>query len=145
MGSYFFNYFTEPDLVWKVYQEVMASGAVSNVPFTLRHTNGTLTEVLFNGSVYKNDEGHVLGVVIVARDVTDQKRITTELTEAKIAAELATVLAEEAQAKAESATSIAEDAVKAKQQFMSNMSHEIRTPMNAIIGFTKVVLKTELT
>ena len=55
------------------------------------------------------------------------------------------MLAEEAQAKAESATSIAEDAVKAKQQFLSNMSHEIRTPMNAIIGFTKVVLKTELT
>src|SRR5581483_2965487 len=25
-----------------------------------------------------------------------------------------------------------------------NMSHEIRTPMNAIIGFTKVVLKTDL-
>ncbi len=24
------------------------------------------------------------------------------------------------------------------------MSHEIRTPMNAIIGFTKVVLKTDL-
>src|SRR3990167_2495623 len=24
------------------------------------------------------------------------------------------------------------------------MSHEIRTPMNAIIGFTKVVLKTEV-
>jgi PAS domain S-box-containing protein len=38
----------------------------------------------------------------------------------------------------------AEDMVKAKQQFLSNMSHEIRTPMNAIIGFTKVVLKTEL-
>ena len=38
----------------------------------------------------------------------------------------------------------AEDTVKAKQQFLSNMSHEIRTPMNAIIGFTKVVLKTEL-
>ena len=38
----------------------------------------------------------------------------------------------------------AENAVKAKQQFLSNMSHEIRTPMNAIVGFTKVVLKTEL-
>jgi CheY-like chemotaxis protein len=34
--------------------------------------------------------------------------------------------------------------MKAKQQFLSNMSHEIRTPMNAIIGFTKVVLKTDL-
>ena len=58
---------------------------------------------------------------------------------------MATAIAEEAKSKAESATRIAEDAVKAKQQFLSNMSHEIRTPMNAIIGFTKVVLNTELT
>ena len=99
---------------------------------------------MFNGSVYRDDRGNVLGVVIVARDVTDQKRIATELTEAKVSAELATEIAEEAKSKAESATRIAEDAVKAKQQFLSNMSHEIRTPMNAIIGFTKVVLRTQL-
>ncbi|WP_181306267.1 PAS domain S-box protein [Rufibacter sp. XAAS-G3-1] len=145
LDSDFFTYFTEPQMAREVYQEVFAKGAVADSPLTLRHKDGKLTDVLFNGSVYKNDQGEVLGVVIVARDVTDQKRIATELNEAKIAAELATELAEEAQAKAESATQIAEDAVKAKQQFLSNMSHEIRTPMNAIIGFTKVVLKTEIT
>ena len=86
-----------------------------------------------------------MGVVVVARDINDQKRIATELTEAIVFAELAVAIAEEAKMKAESATLIAETAVKAKQQFLSNMSHEIRTPMNAIIGFTKVLLKTETT
>jgi len=42
------------------------------------------------------------------------------------------------------AKSNAETAMKAKQLFLSNMSHEIRTPMNAVIGFTNVILKTEL-
>lgn len=51
---------------------------------------------------------------------------------------------EKAIAKAESATEIAEDSLKSKQQFLSNMSHEIRTPMNAIVGFTKVLLKTDI-
>lgn len=145
VGSDFFDYFTEPQNAREVYQEVFAKGSVVDSPLTLRHIDGKLTDVLFNGSVYKDDTGNVLGVVIVARDVTEQKRIATELTEAKVFAELATMIAEEAKSKAESATHIAEEAVKAKQQFLSNMSHEIRTPMNAIIGFTKVVLKTDLT
>jgi len=144
-GTDFFDYFTEPQKAREVYQEVFAKGSVADSPLTLRHKDGELTDVLFNGSVYKDDQGSVKGVVIVARDVTDQKRIATELTESKVLAELATKIAEEAKMKAESATKIAEDAVKTKQQFLSNMSHEIRTPMNAIIGFTKVVLKTELT
>lgn len=143
-GTDFLDYFTEPQKAREVYQEVFAKGSVADSPLTLRHKNGKLTDVLFNGSTYKNDKGDVMGVVIVARDVTDQKRIATELTEAKVFAELATGIAEEAKSKADTARHIAEDAVKAKQQFLSNMSHEIRTPMNAIIGFTKVVLKTEL-
>jgi signal transduction histidine kinase len=82
---------------------------------------------LFNGSVYKDDQGNVLGVVVVARDITDQKIIETELIEAKVFAELATGIAEEEKRNAENAALIAENAVKAKQQFLSNMSHEIRT------------------
>ncbi len=144
-GTHFFDYFTEPDKAREVYEEVFAKGSVADSPLTLRHKDGKLTDVLFNGSVYKDDKGNVLGVVIVARDITDQKRIATELTEAIVFAGLAVEIAEEAKLKAESATLIAESAVKAKQQFLSNMSHEIRTPMNAIIGFTKVLLKTDIT
>ena len=139
----FFNYFTEPAKAREAYKEIFAQGFIKDFPLTIK--DGKLTDVLCNGSVYMDFRGNVLGVVIVARDVTEQKRISTELTEAKVFAEMATTLAEEAKDIAESATKTAENAMKAKQQFLSNMSHEIRTPMNAIIGFTKVVLKTELT
>ncbi|WP_317614715.1 PAS domain S-box protein [Flavobacterium sinopsychrotolerans] len=143
--TYFFDYFTEQQKAREVYQEVFEKGSVADSPLTLRHKNGKLTDVLFNGSVYKNEKGNVIGVVVVARDITDQKKIANELIEARVFAELATEIAEGAKINAENATFIAENAVKAKQQFLSNMSHEIRTPMNAIIGFTKVVLKTDLT
>ncbi|OFY24945.1 MAG: hybrid sensor histidine kinase/response regulator [Bacteroidetes bacterium GWF2_33_38] len=143
IGSDFFDYFTNPQKAREVYREVFAKGFVADYPLTIK--DHKLTDVLFNGSVYKDDRENVLGIVVVARDITEQKRIETELIEAKVFAELATEIAEEAKSKAESATIIAENAVKAKQQFLSNMSHEIRTPMNAIIGFTKVILKTELT
>jgi PAS domain S-box-containing protein len=143
IGTDFFEYFTEPDKAREIYKQVFAEGFVADFPLTIR--DGKLTDVLFNGSVYKDEKGMVIGVVVVARDITDHKRIEKELLVAKEHAELATKIAEEAQGKAEEATQIAENAVISKQQFLSNMSHEIRTPMNSIIGFTKVMLKTELT
>ena len=73
IGSDFFDYFTEPHKAREVYKEVFAKGSVADSPLTLRHNTGKLTDVLFNGSVYKDDSGNVMGIVIVARDVTAQK------------------------------------------------------------------------
>ncbi len=38
----------------------------------------------------------------------------------------------------------AEDGSKAKSDFLANMSHEIRTPLNGIIGFTHLLMNTEM-
>jgi len=130
-GTDFFDYFTDREKASEVYKEAFAKGFVVDSPLTIRHKDGKLTDVLFNGSTYKDERGNVLGIVIVARDITARKRFENDLIEAR--------------RNAEKAAQLAEEAVKAKQQFLSNMSHEIRTPMNAIVGFTKVVLKTDLT
>jgi PAS domain S-box-containing protein len=129
IGTNLITYFVDPEKARKVYKEIFIKGHVMNSPLTI--IDGIFTDVLLNGSVYKDEQANVLGAVIVARDITELKKVENELMEAK--------------SRAEVATGIAEDATKAKQQFLSNMSHEIRTPMNAIIGFTKVALKTDLT
>ena len=142
IGSDFYDYFTEPEKAKEGYQHIFENGSVEDFPLTMKDKG--LTDVLFNGSVYKDERGIVIGAVVVARVITEQKRIEKELTQSMQFAEQARMNAEDAKIKAESATQIAENAMKAKQQFLSNMSHEIRTPMNAIIGFTKVLLKTDL-
>ena len=135
IGTRFSSYFIEEEKAQAIYKEIFARGFVPNYPMTIM--DGVATNILLNGSVYKNLQGKVLGAVVVARDITLLKKIEKELIEAKVFAELTTEIAKEEKSKAE-------NAMQAKQHFLSNMSHEIRTPLNAIIGFTKVISKTDL-
>jgi len=81
IGTDFSIYFTEPGKAREGYLQVFEKGFVTDYPLTIRHQNGTVTDVLYNASVYKDVRGNVLGVFAAARDVTAQRRAEAEIAE----------------------------------------------------------------
>ncbi len=73
---------------------------------------------------FHNNDGELLGIVGISRDITHQYEIQKALTEAK---------------------SKAEESDKLKTIFLANISHEIRIPLNSIIGFSDLLLDMNLT
>src|SRR5664280_106887 len=71
IGTAFSDCFTEPEKANDIYQLVFEQGMAVDYPLTMRHRDGTLTEVLYNASVYRDAGGKVLGVFAAARDVTE--------------------------------------------------------------------------
>jgi len=77
IGTFFHEYFTESESAREAYEEIFCKRFITDSPLTFRHRiDGRLTDVLINGSVYKDDAGKVLGVVAVGRDVTAQKLLS---------------------------------------------------------------------
>lgn len=74
IGTDFSHYFTEPDTAHDGYLRVFEQGSVTDYPLTIRHRDGTLTEVSYNATVYRDAAGKALGVFAAARDVTAFKR-----------------------------------------------------------------------
>ena len=81
VGTSFSDYFTDPAKANAIYQLVFDKGMAVDYPLTMRGRDGTLTEVLYNASVYRNNGGKVLGVFAAARDVTTQNRTQREIAE----------------------------------------------------------------
>ncbi len=79
IGTDFSKYFTEPKKALSGYKKVFREGSVTDYPLTIRSQKGKLTNVLYNASVYKDDQGNVLGVFAAARDYTRAKKANEQL------------------------------------------------------------------
>jgi PAS domain S-box-containing protein len=75
IGTDFSGYFTDPDKAHEGYELVFAQGSVIDYPLTLRRSDGTQIDVLYNASLYHDANGNVLGVFAAARDVTTKKQM----------------------------------------------------------------------
>ena len=83
IGSEFADYFVESDKAREGYNIVFSKGVVKDYPLTIRHKNGRTTDVLYNATLFKNDEGIVQGVFAAARDITLRKKMEIKLKNSK--------------------------------------------------------------
>ncbi len=79
IGSDFCDYFTDSMQAHESYQQVFLQGFVLNYPLAIRHASGKVSDVLYNASVYRDNNGDVVGVVATARDVTERNKVAEEL------------------------------------------------------------------
>src|SRR5665648_587482 len=79
IGTDFSEYFTEPDKARVGYKQVFDIGKVVDYELYLKHINGSSIPVLYNASVYKDNEGQIIGVLIAARDISVIKKYEDEL------------------------------------------------------------------
>jgi PAS domain S-box-containing protein len=85
--------------------------------------DGSVRWILDNGDYVYDENGKVQWLDGFLMDITPRKEMEVQLLQAKERAEFAAGV---------------------KSAFLANMSHEIRTPMNAIIGFSDLLLESDL-
>src|SRR5258706_200244 len=79
IGTQFPDYFTEPAKAEEAYRQAFYEGVVRNYPLAIRHASGKITDVLYNATVFKDEDGVVQGVFAAARDITDRKQAGEEI------------------------------------------------------------------
>jgi PAS domain S-box-containing protein len=79
IGSDFSDYFTEPEVARRGYQQVFAAGFVKDYALAIQNKSGGITDVMYNATLYRDEDGSVQGVFAAARDITELKRAEGEL------------------------------------------------------------------
>lgn len=119
--------FCDPEYIGSLaYQEFwhsLATGTLNAGEYRRRGKDGRVRWIQATYNPVFDSDGRPFKVVKFATDVSLRHEMETALREAK---------------------DRAEQAAASKTTFLANMSHEIRTPMNAIIGFTELLLDSQL-
>ena len=118
IGTDFSNYFTDYDKAKAGYKEVFRKGFVKNYALEIKHKNGDITPVLYNASVYKNENGDIIGVFAAARDISQLKRAENKL---------------------QNVINKLEISNKELKEFAYVASHDLKEPLRMITSFLKLL------
>ncbi len=125
IGTPFKQYFTDPLRAQQCIDRVLSEKKVTHYELTIRNPDRPETVVSCNATPFYDRDRTLRGVIVVARDVTERKRLDLALLDTNLELQGAKVTAERAN--------------QAKSEFLSSMSHELRSPLNAILGFAQLV------
>jgi PAS domain S-box-containing protein len=83
IGRDFSDFLTDPEAGQAGYRRALEQGSLRDYPLEIKHRDGHTTPVLYNASVYRDEEGQVAGVFAAARDITKSKRADEALRESE--------------------------------------------------------------
>jgi PAS domain S-box-containing protein len=79
IGNPFAGYFADADQAAAGIRETLAKGMVTDYVLTLSRRTGDDLRVSFNASVFRSEDGEVMGIFASARDITEQAGLQTQL------------------------------------------------------------------
>lgn len=94
---------------------LVKEGSIHNYDMSYRTKNGDIIPVSFSGAVMKNKKGEVVGIVGIARDMREIKRLETQL--------------------------IRSEKLAAIGELAAGVAHEINNPLNVISGNAEMLSK----